>query len=55
MLVKITLDLEFALPYPSGFIPMDFGTANSPIRELYLSNALPLPPSGSSIPTPKPA
>jgi hypothetical protein len=55
MLVKITLDLEFALSYPCGFIPMHFGKANNPVRELYLGNSLPLPPPCSSIPTPKPA
>jgi len=55
MLVKITLDLEFALSYRCGFIPMHFSKANSPIRELYLGNSLTLPPASSSIPASKPA
>jgi hypothetical protein len=32
MLVKITLDLEFALPYACCFIPGDLGDANNAIR-----------------------
>jgi len=30
MSVKITLDLEFALPYRCGLIPMHFGKADDP-------------------------
>jgi len=30
--VKITLDLEFALAYACGFVPMHFGNANNSIR-----------------------
>ncbi len=47
MLVKITLDLDFALTYSGRLVPMQFGQADSPIRQLDLSNSLAFPPARS--------
>jgi len=55
MSVKITLDLEFALPYACGFIPMQLGTPNDAARKLDFGNSLPLPPTSSAVATPQPS
>jgi hypothetical protein len=55
MSVKITLDLEFALPYACGFIPVELGKANRTRCQLDLSNSFPLPPPRSAIATPQPS
>jgi len=54
MLVKITLDLDFALTYSCPLVQMQFGQADSPIRQLDLSNALAFPPARPSITSSQP-
>jgi hypothetical protein len=54
MLVKITLDLDFALTYARRLVPMQFGKAHSPIRQPNLSNSLAFPPARPSITSSEP-
>jgi len=49
MSVKITLDLEFALSYACGFIPVQLGKPNDAARKLDFGNSLPLPPTSSAV------
>jgi len=48
MLVKITFDLEFALPYTGGFVPVHLSSANNSVWQFdfgyslrFLQRALP--------------
>ena len=54
MLVKITLDLDFALTYSRRLVPMQFCQADSPIWQLHLSKSLALPPAPPSITSSQP-
>jgi len=54
MSVKITLDLEFALPYARCFVPVQLGEANNSVRKLDLGPSLPLSPPSSAIAPPQP-
>jgi len=54
MSVKITLDLEFALPYARRFILVQLSKANNSARKLDLGTSLPLSPSSSAIAPPQP-
>jgi len=55
MLVKITLDLEFALPYARCFVPMELGKANNPVRKFNLGTSLSLSPPSLAIAPPQPS
>ena len=54
ILVKITLDLDFALTYACRLVPMQFRKADSPIRQLNLSNSLAFPPARPPITSSEP-
>jgi len=52
MSVKITLDLEFALPYARPFIPVQLSKANNSARKLDLGTSLQLSPPSAAIAPP---
>jgi len=52
--IKITLDLEFALPYAGSFIPVQLGKANNSPGKLDLGTSLPFSPPRSAIPPTQP-
>ncbi len=54
MSVKITLDLEFALPYARCFIPVQLGKANNSVRKFDLGTSLSLSPTSAAIAPPQP-
>ena len=50
MLVKITLEFEFAPSNPSRFVPVELGQAHRPVAQRYPRYSLALPPPGAAIP-----
>jgi hypothetical protein len=54
MLIKIMLDLDFALTYSGRLVPMQLGKADSPIRQLNLRDSFPFSPAPAPITSSEP-